>query len=180
MDMGVDPARGEDPPLACDHFGAGADDDIDPVLNVGIARLANRRDQPVTDADIGFDDAPVIDDQRIGDDGIDRALRLGALRLAHPVADHLAAAEFHLFAGKREIFFPLHPELGIGEPHPVADGGAIHIGIGRTGNTRHHKSPITSPRNPITRRAPAKDTRVTSRSCPGSKRTAVPAGMSRR
>ena len=32
--------------------------------------------RPFGDADIGLDDAPVVDDQRVGDDGIDRALRL--------------------------------------------------------------------------------------------------------
>src|SRR5437762_10209168 len=51
------------------------------------------------------DDAPVIDDQRIGDHGVDRTLLVGGLRLSHAVADHLAAAELHLFAVNGEILF---------------------------------------------------------------------------
>nr|GEW53102.1 chaperone protein DnaJ A6, chloroplastic [Tanacetum cinerariifolium] len=43
-----------------------------------------------------------------------------------------------------------------------------------------YKSPITRPANPKTRRNPARSTSSTSRACPGSKRTAVPAGMFRR
>jgi hypothetical protein len=54
-----------------------------------------------------FTDAPVIDNQRIGDDGIDRALFVGDLALAHAVADHLAAAEFHFLAVNcKSLFLP--------------------------------------------------------------------------
>ena len=49
-------------------------DDVDARLDVGIAGLADRGDAAVLDADIGLDDAPVVDDQRVGDDGVDRAL----------------------------------------------------------------------------------------------------------
>ncbi len=45
-------------------------------LDIRIAGLADRRDAAVPDAYIGLHDAPVIEDQRIGDDGIDRALAL--------------------------------------------------------------------------------------------------------
>ncbi len=131
MDVGVEAAGGEDFSFARDHLGAGADDDGDVRLDVGIAGLADGRDAAVLDADVGLDDAPVIEDQRVGDDGIDRALLVGDLRLAHAVADHLAAAEFHLFAIGGEIFFDLDDQVGIGEPHAVAGGGAEHVGIGR-------------------------------------------------
>jgi hypothetical protein len=40
----------------------------------------------------------VIDDQRVGDHRIGHIPRQ-ALALTHAVADHLAAAELHLFAG---------------------------------------------------------------------------------
>ena len=59
------------------------------------------RDAAVLDADVGLDDAPVIDDQRIGDDECRRLSRGGALALAHAVADHLAAAELHFLAVDR-------------------------------------------------------------------------------
>ncbi len=43
-------------------------------LNVRIAGLADGKNIAVLDADIGFHDAPMIENERIGDDGIDRAL----------------------------------------------------------------------------------------------------------
>ena len=72
VDVAVNAACGQDAPFAGDDLGARADDDIDARLRVGIARLADGVDQPVFQADIGLVDAGVIDDQRIGDDGIDR------------------------------------------------------------------------------------------------------------
>jgi hypothetical protein len=60
-------------PFAGDRLGGGPDDDGDAGLRVGIARLADGGDQAVLEADIGLVDAGVVDDQRIGDDGIDRA-----------------------------------------------------------------------------------------------------------
>ena len=106
MDVGVDAAGGDDHAFAGDDLGAGADDDIDRRLDVGVARLADRGDAAVLDADIGLDDAPVVDDQRVGDDRVGTVLG-HALALAHAVADHLAAAEFHFLAVMRVSPFPL-------------------------------------------------------------------------
>ena len=64
----------------------------------GLPALPMRGDAAVLQPDIGLDDAPVVEDQRIGDDGIDGAVGARDLRLAHAVADHLAAAELHLLA----------------------------------------------------------------------------------
>src|SRR5258707_7358097 len=77
-------------------------------------------------------DPPVIDDQRIGDDGIGCALFVGGLGLPHAVADHLAATEFHLLAVDGEILFDLDDEIGVGQPHPIAGGGTEHVGIDGT------------------------------------------------
>ena len=41
----------------------------------GIAGLADGGDAAVLEADVGLDDAPVVEDQRVGDHGVDRALR---------------------------------------------------------------------------------------------------------
>ena len=133
MDVGVEAAGGEDLALARDHFGAGPDDDGDAGLDVRIAGLADRRDQPVLQADIGLHDPPMVEDDRVGDDGVDRAARVGRLRLPHAVADHLAAAELHLFAVGGEILLDLDDELGVGEAHPVAGRGAEHLGVMRAG-----------------------------------------------
>ena len=48
----------------------GADRDGDAGLDVGIAGLADLPDAAVLDADVGLDDAPVVDDQRVGDHGV--------------------------------------------------------------------------------------------------------------
>jgi hypothetical protein len=100
------------------------------------------------DRDVSFHDTPVIDDQRIGDDGIGRALLVGDLRLPHAVTDHLAAAELHLLAIGGKILFDLDDEIGVGQPHPVAGGGAEHVGIDGTFDLRAHSFPCTSPRKP--------------------------------
>ena len=69
MDVGIEAAGGEDLALAGDHFGARTDDDVDAGLDVRIARLADGDDQAVLQADVGFDDAPVVEDDGVGDDG---------------------------------------------------------------------------------------------------------------
>src|SRR5919197_985177 len=52
------------------------------------------RPPAVTEADVGLHDAPVIHDHRVGDDRVENLVHpRGARRLAHAVADHLAAAE---------------------------------------------------------------------------------------
>jgi len=74
----------------------------------------------------------------LGDDGVDRAALVGDLRLAHTVADHLAAAELHLLAIGGEILFDLDDQIGVGEPHPVAGGRAEHVDIGAAFDLERH------------------------------------------
>ena len=129
--MAVHAAGGDDLAFAGDRLGAGTDDDVDAWLRIRIAGLADRDDAAILQADIRLDDAAVINDQRIGDDGIDRALGARHLALAHAVANDLAAAELHLVAIGGEVLLDLDEKLGIGQPHLVAGGGAEHAGIGR-------------------------------------------------
>jgi hypothetical protein len=68
--------------------------------------------------------------------------RAGDLGLAHAVADHLAATELHLLPIGGQVAFDLDDEVGIGQPHAVARGGAVHVGIGGAGNAGGH---VTSP-----------------------------------
>jgi hypothetical protein len=70
-------AGGEDLALAGDRLGAGTDEDVHPRLGVRVAGLADAGDAPVLDADVGLDDAPVVQDQGVGDDQI-RHLGAGA------------------------------------------------------------------------------------------------------
>ena len=140
MDVGVDPAGGEDAALAGDHLGARADDDVDAGLDVGVAGLADGGDAAVAQAHIGLDDAPVVEDQRVGDDGVDRTGGAGRLRLPHAVADHLAAAELHLLAVDGAVLLDLDDEVGVGQPDPVADGRPEHGGVGGARHAEGHQS----------------------------------------
>src|SRR5262249_1718564 len=103
VDVSVETAGGEDFSFARDHLGARPDPAGDARLDVRMAGLADCGNPPFLEADVGFDDAPVIEDQRIGDDGVDGAPAAGDLALTHAVTDHLAAAELHLLAVEGEI-----------------------------------------------------------------------------
>src|ERR1700719_5022580 len=129
MNVGVKTAGGEDLTFAGDHLGAGPDDDGDAGLDIRIAGLADGENFAVFEADVGFDDAPMVDDQRIGNDGVDRAGPVGDLRLAHAVADHLTAAEFHLFAVNAKILLDLDDQIGVGKAYAVAGRWAEHVGV---------------------------------------------------
>ena len=60
MDVAVEPAGGQNTSLAGDRLGAGADDDVDAGLRVGVARLADPGDAPVLQADIRLVDTGVV------------------------------------------------------------------------------------------------------------------------
>src|SRR5206468_2776461 len=123
--------------------------------------------------DVGLDDAAPVDDQRVRDHHVERIGVADALLLAHAIAQHLAAAELALVAVRGVIALDLEPQLGVAEPHAIAGGRPVQIGV---------VPPVDhGPRRPVAHDAPpAIATSVTVRASPGSKRTAVPAGISRR
>jgi hypothetical protein len=82
----------------------------------------------------------MIDDQRVGDHGVDRALFAGGLRLPHAVTDHLAAAEFHLLAVDGEILLDLDDQIGVCKAHVVAGGRAEHVGVGAALDLEGHST----------------------------------------
>src|ERR1051326_163334 len=138
MNMAVDAAGRDDLALAGDDLGPGTDNDIDAGLDVGVARLADAGDAPVANANIGFDDAPMIQDDGIRDNRVDRALGARALPLPHAVADDLAAAELDLLAIDRAVAFDLDDQFGIGEANAIADCRTKHRGItSATDRARH-------------------------------------------
>ena len=47
---------------------------VTPGWMSGLPALPMRGDAAVLEADVGLHDAPVVEDQRVGDDGVDRAL----------------------------------------------------------------------------------------------------------
>ena len=79
VDVAVDAAGGDDQAFAGDDLGARADDDVDAGLGVGVAGLADGRDAAALEADVGLDDAPVVDDQRVGDDAVAGLVLAGPL-----------------------------------------------------------------------------------------------------
>ena len=114
---------------------------VTPGCVSGLPALPMAAMRPSLQAHVGLVDAGVVEDQRIGDDGVECTFRARRLRLAHAVADHLAAAELHLLAMDGEVLLHLDEEFGVGEPHPVAHGGAIHGGIGGARNPGHVRAP---------------------------------------
>ena len=129
MDVRVEAAGGQDLALAGDHLGARPDDDVDARLDVGVAGLADPLDAAVLQPDVGLDDPPVIEDEGVGDDGVDGAVGVRRLRLPHAVADDLAAAELHLLAVGGEVALDLDHEVRVGKAQRVADGRPEHVGI---------------------------------------------------
>ena len=90
------------------------------------------------DAHIHFICPQQVDDERVGDHGIDRAASPRHLRLPHAVADHLAAAELHLLAIGGEVLLHLDEQFRVGEAHLVASCRAVHGGIGGAGDCGGH------------------------------------------
>ena len=142
MNVRVEAAGSEDLAFAGDHFGAGTDDELDAGLDVRVTGFADAGDLAVLDADVGLHNPPVIEDQRIGDDGVERALPVGDLGLAHAVANDLAAAELDLFAVGGEILLHLDDEIGVGKPHSVAGGRPKHVRISAARDLERHDMPL--------------------------------------
>ncbi len=150
VDVSVDGPSGEDLPFAGDDLRRRAQGDVDPRLHVGIARLADGHDASVLDADVRLHDAPVVDDERVGDHQIDH-LAPRSLALTHAIADHFSATEFHLVAVDRPVLFDLDPQLGVGEADAITHRRPIHRRVLATVDAAHWSSssgPMTSPRKP--------------------------------
>src|SRR5690606_24565299 len=185
VDVSVDRAGGGDLAFAGDHLRPWPDDDVDVRLYVAVPRLADGRDATRLQPNVCFDDPPVIHDECVRDDGVD-GFGAGTLTLAHTVSDHLAASELHLFAVDGLVLFDRDPELAVSEANAIAHRRPVHLGIWSS-TVGHHgplpslsSAPIIMELSPYTLRSPAYRIRTTSRSCPGSTRTAVPAAMFRR
>ena len=140
MDMHIKSTRGQDAPFTGDDFRPRANDDVHIGLRIRIARLANRGNPPTAKPNIGFHHAPMIQDQRIGNNGIHGAIGARDLRLTHAIANHLAAAEFHFLTIGGQVAFNLDKNFRIGQAHTVANGWAIHAGISGARDFRCHGS----------------------------------------
>ena len=69
---------------------------------------------------------------RAGDDGVRRALGPGGPRLAHRLADHLAATEDRLVAAGAVVGLDLDEQVGVGEPDPVPGGRPVQRRVARS------------------------------------------------
>src|SRR5262249_13694912 len=107
MNMAVAPPCGQDFAFPGDRLGAGTDDDVDSSLRIRIAGLADPGNAAIAEANVSLVDAGMIDDEGIGDHGIDGAIGAAKLALPHAIPDHLAAAELHLIAVAGQVFFDL-------------------------------------------------------------------------
>lgn len=137
----------DDLALGGDHFGAWPYGYVDAWLHVGVAGLADHGNTPVLDADIGLDDTPVVDDQRVGQHQV-HGLGGQHLALPHAIADDLAAAELHFFAVNGVVLLYFDPQCRVGQAQTVTHGRAEHVGIGLAGNSAHalpSSAPITLP-----------------------------------
>mmetsp|Transcript_24974 Transcript_24974/g.78726 ORF Transcript_24974/g.78726 Transcript_24974/m.78726 type:complete len:287 (+) Transcript_24974:1151-2011(+) len=96
--------------------------------DVGVARLADAYDAAALDANVGLDNAQLrIDDQRVGDDHVQGVCRADARRLAHALAQDLAATKLALVSVDREVLLHLGHKAGVPQPHPVAHGGPEEV-----------------------------------------------------
>src|SRR6516164_9461904 len=125
--MRIDTAGSDNHAFPGDRLGSRSDNYVHVRLHVGIASLTYGGNTPVLDADVGLHNPPVIENERVGDYGIDHAFASGTLRLTHAVADDFAPSELHFLAVGGEVLLPLDDEVGIRETDLVADGGTEHL-----------------------------------------------------
>src|SRR5262245_44767372 len=112
---------------------------MDARLNQWIAGFADADDAPAANADVALDDAPMIEDDRVGDDQVEGRLlySTGQRRLTLAVADDLASTELHFVAVDGVVFLDLDQEFGVGKADAVSGGWAVVPGVGgaREGDT---------------------------------------------
>ena len=170
----------------------------------GLPALPMADDAAVLDADVGLDDAPVVEDQRVGDDGVERAVGAGAPATGPCRRGSPCRRRTRLLAVDGEVVLDLDdrsvsasrtrsPVVGpyrcaycrrsirrAMQPPPHARSRAAAPRPPPAARPSSSTGPLASAFPPRTIRRPAISTSATVRVSPGSKRTAVPAGTSRR
>ncbi len=104
--------------------------------------------RPCLDAHVGLVDAGPVDDQRVGNDQVERLFLADARRLSHPVPQHFAASKFALVAVHRAVAFHFGNQIGVGEPYAVAGCRPVDIGIMTPGHAIAHNRPPRTTRLP--------------------------------
>ena len=182
--VAVDRAGGEDAAVARQDLGRRADDErrVDAVIVSGLPALPMPTMRPsrtpmsaLTTPQWSRISAPVMTRSGV-------PCGAGAARLAHRLADDLAAAEHGLVAADAQVALDLDQQVGVGQADPVAGGRPVQPPVVGARDLNHRSC---APRDLA---AQAGDDAVaadaapasTVRSMPGSKRTDVPAAMSSR
>ncbi len=142
--VSVDAPSRQDLSIARDDLGGRADDQsrVHAVHRVRVSGLAERDDAAVADTDIGFDDAPVVEHDRAGDDRVGGARHSVALdprgvRHTHRFADHFPTAEHCFVAACAVVVFDLDEQVGVGQADAVAGGGSIEGRVTSPGDLSH-------------------------------------------
>ena len=103
---------------------------VTPSMMSGLPALPIADDPAAANSDVRLHDAPVIQNHRVGDHQVEHAACGGRRRrLAHAVAQHLAAAELRFVAGHCEIALDLDQQFGVGQPDAIAGGRTVEIGV---------------------------------------------------
>lgn len=127
--MAVHRTRGGDETVAHDRLGVRADDEVDPVADVGVARATDSRDPPVLDSDVRLDHADRrVDHESPGDEHVELGVARSpafAIALGHPRAKVLRVAPDRLVAGRLPVLLDAQPEAGVAEPDAVVDGRTV-------------------------------------------------------
>ena len=133
VNVGVNAPSGHNHAFAADDFSAGANDDVNAGLGVWVASFADGCNAIAFEANVSFHNAPVVNDEGIGEHAIHGAFCIGALRLRHAIANGFAATKLHFFAVatglQSEIFFYLNNQVGVGQANSVTHSGAKHFCI---------------------------------------------------
>jgi hypothetical protein len=124
--------------LSGDDFGRRPDDHPrrDAIHGVRVPGSPDAEDASFLDADVGFNDAPVVDDDGVCYDEIEGCVRRG--RLCHAIADRLSAAERRLIAEHVEVSFDQGVQTRIGKADAVAGGWAVEVGVAFAGDAVTH------------------------------------------
>jgi hypothetical protein len=97
VNMCIHTTRRDDVTFAADDFCARANDDVHARLGIRVARFTNRHDATTFEADIRFDNAPMIHDEGVRQHGVYSSLRTCSLALCHAIPNGFTTAEFDFF-----------------------------------------------------------------------------------
>lgn len=134
MEMGIDEERGEDIELERDDISEGEDDDRDEGMSIGIEWIEDEGDEKVEKKDIRIVDEDMVEDKRIGDEGVNRELGEGKMDMENKVEDKIEEEEIKLIEIGGEVEIELDDEISIGKEKIVEKGGEENLRIGGEDN----------------------------------------------